>query len=170
MSGHTTELWEYTVRVRATRARPGTRMATPQASWAQSWAFFSRATVLGASCSIKGSTLCFVKFRRHLYSPAAACAPPGCRGARWGRWRRRWTDRNPGSSSLHSQYMYMTGLQHEGIFHQTCHLWKLALGLYDVQLSLDFNMSETLTQRVNCPKELAIYGPGPDLWPFRFWP
>ena len=103
MSGHTMELWEYTVRVRATRARPGTRMATPQASWAQSWAFFSRATVLGASCSIKGSTLCFVKFRRHLYSPAAACAPPGCRGARWGRWRRRWTDRNPGSSSLHSQ-------------------------------------------------------------------
>ena len=29
MSGHTTELWAYTVRVRVTRARPGTSRATP---------------------------------------------------------------------------------------------------------------------------------------------
>ena len=35
--------------------------------------------------------------------------------------------------------------------HQTCHLWKLALGLCDVQLGSDFNMSETLIQRVNWP-------------------
>ena len=52
--------------------------------------------------------------------------------------------------------------------HQTCHLWKLALGLCDVQLSSDFNMSETLTHTVKWPQELAIYGPRPDLWPLRF--
>ena len=52
--------------------------------------------------------------------------------------------------------------------HWTCHLWKLALGLCDVQLSSDFNLSETLTHTVKWPQELAIYGPRPDLWPLRF--
>ena len=42
--------------------------------------------------------------------------------------------------------------------HQTRHLWKLALGLYDVQLGSDFYMFETLTHRVNWPEELATYG------------
>ena len=56
----------------------------------------------------------------------------------------------------HDFLTYMTGLLHEGIFHvggwrphQTCHLWKLALGLCDAQLDSDFNMVETLTQTVN---------------------
>ena len=71
----------------------------------------------------------------------------------------------------------MTGLLYEGIFHaggwrhpQTYHLWKLAQSLYDVQLDSDFNMLETLTHRVNWPKELAIYGPWPDLWPLKISP
>ena len=53
---------------------------------------------------------------------------------------------------------------------QTCHLWKLAQSLHDVQLGSDFNMWETLTQREKCPKELAIYGPGQDLWLLKFGP
>ena len=36
MSGHTTELWLYTVRVRVTRARPGSSRLTPEPSSAQS--------------------------------------------------------------------------------------------------------------------------------------
>ena len=31
---------------------------------------------------------------------------------------------------------------------QTCHLWKLALGLYELQMSSDFNRWETLAHRV----------------------
>ena len=31
-------------------------------------------------------------------------------------------------------------------------------------------MWETLTQREKCQKELAIYGPGQDLWPLNFEP
>ena len=54
--------------------------------------------------------------------------------------------------------------------HWTCHLRKLALGLCDVQLGWDFDMWETLTQPVNCAKELVIYGPGLDLWPLNFGP
>ena len=65
---------------------------------------------------------------------------------------------------IYTLHIYMTGLLHEGIFH----VWKLALGLCDVQLSSDFNMSETLTHTVKWPQELAIYGPRHDLWPLRF--
>ena len=32
---------------------------------------------------------------------------------------------------------------------QTCHTWKLGMGLYDVQLGSDFNMLETLHVKVN---------------------
>ena len=39
-----------------------------------------------------------------------------------------------------------------------------------MQLGSDFNMLETLTHRVNWPLELAIYGPGPDLWLFNLSP
>ena len=40
---------------------------------------------------------------------------------------------------------------------QTCHLWKLALDLYDVQLDSDCNMLETMHKIVNWPLELVIY-------------
>ena len=53
---------------------------------------------------------------------------------------------------------------------QTCHLWKLTLCLYDVQLSSDFDMLETLHEQVNWPLALVIYGPGPDLWLLKFGP
>ena len=53
---------------------------------------------------------------------------------------------------------------------QTWCLWRYAQSSYDVQLGSDFNMLETLTHTVNWPKELAIYGPWPDLWPLNFGP
>ena len=54
----------------------------------------------------------------------------------------------------------------------TCHLWKLAQSIYDVQLSSDFNMLETLrlSQQVSWPQKLVIYGPRPDLWLLKLWP
>ena len=78
----------------------------------------------------------------------------------------------PSKNHRHSTYDWVAAWGHFPCTrpHQTCHLWKLALGLCDVQLGWDFNMWETLTQRVNCPKELAIYGPGLDLWPLNFGP
>ena len=30
-------------------------------------------------------------------------------------------------------------------------------------------MSESDLAAVNWPEELTIYGPGPDLWPLKFW-
>ena len=50
---------------------------------------------------------------------------------------------------------------------QTCHLWKLTLCLYDVQLGSDL---ETLHEQVNWQLALVIYGPGPDLWLLKFGP
>ena len=65
----------------------------------------------------------------------------------------------------------MTGLQQEGIIHVQGLCEPAIFGsLYDVQRGSDFNTWETLTHTVNCPKELAIYGPGPDLCSLNFGP
>ena len=55
-----------------------------------------------------------------------------------------------------------------------CHFfgWLLMslLSFYHVQLGWNFNMLVSELAAVNWPEELTIYGPGPDLWPLKFWP
>ena len=55
-----------------------------------------------------------------------------------------------------------------------CHFfgWLLMslLSFYHVQSGWNFNMLESDLAGVHWPEELTIYGPGPDLWPLKFWP
>ena len=44
------------------------------------------------------------------------------------------------------------------------------LSFYHVQLGWNFNMLVSELAAVNWPKELTIYGPGPDIRPLKFWP
>ena len=54
-----------------------------------------------------------------------------------------------------------------------CHFfgWLLMslLSFYHVQSGWNFNMLVSELAAENWPEELTIYGPGPDLWPLKFW-
>ena len=55
-----------------------------------------------------------------------------------------------------------------------CHFfgWLLMslLSFYHVQSGWNFNILESDLAGVHWPEVLTIYGPGPDLWPLKFWP
>ena len=55
-----------------------------------------------------------------------------------------------------------------------CHffgwLFMSLLSFYHVQSGWNFNILESDLAGVHWPEELTIYGPGPDLWPLKFWP
>ena len=84
----------------------------------------------------------------------------------------------PCSLSLHAIqiniYLYELSPRETTSRVSTCHffgsLLKSLLSFYHVQSGWNFNMLESELAAVNWPEELTIYGPGPDLWPLKFWP